>query len=133
MTYLAGSWNAICDVCGFKFKANQMRKRWDGLMVCDKDFEHDHPQKYLRVKEDKQVPEWVRNRPQDTFQETCYIWGRSAYADLATADCAQADNDTFPYEFLYGLYIGSGAGNPLPLTSSEIEAIFSAWFVEQRG
>jgi hypothetical protein len=28
------SYNAICDSCGFKRKASDLRKRWDGVMVC---------------------------------------------------------------------------------------------------
>jgi len=38
-----GAWNAICDVCGFKFKNIDLRKRWDGLMVCRDDWEPRHP------------------------------------------------------------------------------------------
>ncbi|RAK52129.1 hypothetical protein [Phenylobacterium deserti] len=26
--------NAICDRCGFQRKHHQLRKEWDGLMVC---------------------------------------------------------------------------------------------------
>ena len=25
--------NAICDICGFKYKHYQLKKRWDGFMV----------------------------------------------------------------------------------------------------
>jgi hypothetical protein len=101
--YKSGQWNAICDVCGFEFKSSEMRKRWDGLMVCDADFEHDHPQKYLRVREDTISVPWVRSEPEDDFVNVCYIYERSAYADLASADCATADNTTYPYLFLYQL------------------------------
>ena len=103
MTYFkSGSWNAICDVCGFKFKADQMKKRWDGLMVCEKDFEHDHPQKYLRVQEDQTSVPWVRNRPPDIFINVCSIPSSSAYADICTADCAKADNaPSFDLIFTY--------------------------------
>ena len=79
-----------------------MRKRWDGLMVCDKDFEHDHPQKFLRVKEDKIVIPWSRPRPTDLdVSPACYIWTQHAYADLATADCVQADYTLFSYRDMY--------------------------------
>lgn len=97
-TYKAGNWNAICDVCSFKFKATEMKKRWDGLMVCEKDFELDHPQKYLRVREDKTSVPWVRSRPADVFVGVCYPGTRSGYADLGTADCMKADNTEFTYE-----------------------------------
>lgn len=46
------SWNATCDVCGFQYKANELRKRWDGLMVCEADFETRHPLDFYRVKND---------------------------------------------------------------------------------
>lgn len=69
--YKHGEWNAYCDVCGFRFKSGQMRKRWDGMMVCDKDWEQDHPQKYLKVREDKQSVPWVR------------VEGTSLYVTLA--------------------------------------------------
>ncbi len=26
--------NKICDICGFKMKANQLRKQWDGKLAC---------------------------------------------------------------------------------------------------
>lgn len=87
MTYKAGSWNAICDVCGFKFKATEMQKRWDGLMVCSKDFEHDHPQKYLKVREDNTSVPWVRNRPADIFVEVCTVNGSSAIPSYAIPGC----------------------------------------------
>lgn len=99
MTYKAGSWNAICDVCGFKFKATEMQKRWDGLMVCSKDFEHDHPQKYLKVREDNTSVPWVRTRPADLFTNVCYPWTSVGMADFGTADCARADI-TLSYETL---------------------------------
>lgn len=46
------SWNASCDVCGFQFKASELRKRWDGLIVCDKDFETRHVLDFYKNRED---------------------------------------------------------------------------------
>ena len=65
--YKHGSWNAICDICGFKFKANQLKRRWDGLMVCRKDFEFRHPQERLRPVTDTQGVPWTRPPPTDVF------------------------------------------------------------------
>jgi hypothetical protein len=87
MTFKAGAWSAICDVCGFKFKSTEMRKRWDGLMVCSQDFEHDHPQKFLRAREDKIAVPWVRSRPTDEEVFVCSNWTAASYADFGTADC----------------------------------------------
>ena len=33
-----GTW-AICDRCGFKYRLNELRKEWTGLMVCSADFD----------------------------------------------------------------------------------------------
>lgn len=108
MTYFAsGQYNAICDRCGFKFKSSELRKDWQGLMVCDKDFEQRHPQDFIRVRSEKLLPEWVRPRTPDSFVETCFLWGVSGYADLATADCMKADNASLPYLLLYNLKNGS--------------------------
>jgi hypothetical protein len=46
------SYNASCDVCGFQFKASELRKRWDGLMVCDEDFETRHVLDFFKNKND---------------------------------------------------------------------------------
>jgi len=41
-TLYLDDWNAVCDVCGFKFKASDLRERWDGLIVCQEDYERRH-------------------------------------------------------------------------------------------
>lgn len=65
--YKPGSWNVVCDVCGFHFKAEQLKKRWDGLMVCDKDFEFRNPQDFIRIPKEHIAPPWSRPEPDDTF------------------------------------------------------------------
>lgn len=102
-SYKPGRWNAICDVCGFKFKSDEIKKRWDGLRVCSADFELDHPQKYLRVQEDRSSVPWIRKRPADVFVEFCYIWGSSAFAGLAEAGCSRAGDDVPTYPVLLEL------------------------------
>ena len=63
-----GDWNAICDLCGFKYKASELRKRWDGFMVCQKDWEPRPPQEYIKgIKEDFSVP---FSRPMVTDRST---------------------------------------------------------------
>src|SRR5687768_1086583 len=88
-----GCWNVVCDVCGFHKKSDEVRKRWDGLIVCQEDWEPDHPQKYLRVREDKQSVPFVRNEPEDSFVFFCTIITNQGIADYGTADCARADID----------------------------------------
>lgn len=101
--YKPGEWNVHCDVCGFKFKSSQIRKRWDGFMVCENDWEADHPQKYIRVAETSQAVPYVRELQDDTFVNVCYIYTQSPYAGLATAGCAVAGNTTLTYEYLLQL------------------------------
>ena len=65
--YTLDDWNAICDVCGFKFKASQLRKRWDGAMVCKADYEERHPGDFLRARPDNQAVPWTRREQADRF------------------------------------------------------------------
>lgn len=41
-----------CDVCGFDYRASQIRIRWDGMAVCPQDYEERHPQDFLRARKD---------------------------------------------------------------------------------
>ena len=66
-TLKLGDWNAICDGCGFKFKASQLRRRWDNMMVCEDDWEQRHPQDFLKGQKDKQAVPWTRPEGEDTF------------------------------------------------------------------
>lgn len=65
--YKPGQWNALCDVCGWKFKSAELLERWDGLMVCKKDYETRHPQDFLRVDADDAGIPWSRPQPPDNF------------------------------------------------------------------
>jgi hypothetical protein len=57
--YKSGTWNGICDRCGFKFKFSELKQEWDGLYVCTANgcFENRHPQDYVKgVRDDMSVP-----------------------------------------------------------------------------
>lgn len=55
--YKDGDYNAICDECGKKYKFSQLKKRWDGLFVCSRDWEPRHPQDYLKgIRDNMSVP-----------------------------------------------------------------------------
>lgn len=96
--YTPGDWWAICDVCSKKVKASKMKKRWDGLMVCDKDFEPRHSQDFLRTRSDKISVPFTRPRPTDvfvsvTYDSTTYTCGPNsvyAIAGEALAGCVIA-------------------------------------------
>lgn len=72
--FVAGEWNAICDVCAQKYKSGEMKKRWDGLMVCPNDWEPRHPQDFLRAVPDRQAVPWSRPETPDVFVPT--LWDR---------------------------------------------------------
>lgn len=59
--------NAVCDVCGFKFKASEMRLMWNGLRVCDKDFETRQPQDLIKGIIDHQTPKWIRDQVEPIY------------------------------------------------------------------
>lgn len=98
-TLQLGNWNAICDVCGVKYKASQLKKRWDGLMVCEEDWESRHPQDFIRGhRESNQVP-WTRPVVPDQFIQvtyadtgTCTATGMLGQADYGTAGCMIVGN-----------------------------------------
>lgn len=86
-TYKKGDHKAICDRCGFLFKASELKKTWDGFYVCREDFETRHPQDFLKgVKDDPSVP-WTR--PESTDVET----DTSGWADTTTDVPAGTNNN----------------------------------------
>lgn len=91
-----GNWNALCDSCGRKFKANQLKRRWDGLMVCEEDYELRHPSDFLRVQRERIAVPFARPYPEeDTFIPVPYICtpeGSLAIPWFAVAGCALAGN-----------------------------------------
>ncbi len=64
-SYIAGTWLAICDRCGFEHRNTQLRLEWTGLRVCRECFEERHPQDGLMGVADRQAPPWVRPEPED--------------------------------------------------------------------
>jgi hypothetical protein len=100
-----GEWKVICDVCGFEFPSGSVRKRWDGLIVCDDDWESRHPQTLYNYKHHTSVPDPIRAEPPDVFVHVCTIISASGYAGLATAGCAQAGNTQFSYSFLLDFFL----------------------------
>lgn len=89
--YKPGAWNCICQVCGGKYKSDEVKKRWDGLIVCKEDFETRHILDFLKVREDDPAVPFVAPEPADNFVYICDLKGRQGLADYATADCSTAD------------------------------------------
>lgn len=56
--YKKGEWNYTCPVCQQVYKSGNIRRRWDGLMVCKTDWEPRHPQDMIRgIPDHTGVPE----------------------------------------------------------------------------
>jgi hypothetical protein len=76
--YQHGTHNAICDTCGFKYKASQLRMTWDGFFVCDPCWEPRHPQDFVRGKVDKLRVDIVRPDNDILYHETTLNANESA-------------------------------------------------------
>jgi len=45
MAYAAGKYSyGLCDICGQRYRLNDLRKNWKGFMVCSADYEPKEPQ-----------------------------------------------------------------------------------------
>lgn len=87
-----GDWNAMCYVCGRKYKADTMVRHWQGYWVCPKDWEARHPQDFVRGIKDTQIPPWTQPLPTDsTFVTFCTVQTQTDITDSAVADCAIVD------------------------------------------
>jgi len=70
----SGNPYAVCDECGLVYRKNELRRRWDGALVCDDDWEIRHPQESVVGIADKIAV--VEPRPETfTYQsdfDACY-------------------------------------------------------------
>jgi hypothetical protein len=71
--YKPGDWSATCDICGFEFYASQLKKRWDGFMACEQDYETRNPQDLIRGRKEKISPPWTRPEPTEVFRTVSYV------------------------------------------------------------
>ena len=73
-----GNYNAICEVCGFKYKASKLKKRWDGLMVCKEDWEVRHPSDYYKFPTGTEsVVPWTSPEPTQVDVDVTFTGGTS--------------------------------------------------------
>jgi len=86
--YKHGDRNAICDRCGFKYKLSSLRPTWDGLLVCNKDWEPQHPQSMIRLRPEQ--PRRVDGRPEGADQ----FIADSQYLLLETGDYLLLEDGT---------------------------------------
>ena len=65
--YKHGDFNRICDRSGFKVKASETRREWNGLIVRTVDWEIRQPQDFVRGVPDHQVVPYPRPEGEDVF------------------------------------------------------------------
>lgn len=70
MSYIPGDHYVYCDECGWKVRKSATRKRWDGAIVCLKDWEPRHPQDSIKARGERQVVRDARVEPAHRFLTT---------------------------------------------------------------
>ena len=66
-----GNWKVACDVCDQWYASSEIKKRWDGRMVCPHDYEARHPATTYNYKTHVSVPDFIRKSAADTFLPSC--------------------------------------------------------------
>lgn len=65
-----GDWNTVCYQCGFKAKASQLERNWQGYYVHPHHNEPRQPQDFVRGVPDTQTPPWTQPRPTAVYTYT---------------------------------------------------------------
>jgi len=86
-----GHWTN-CEVCGFTYRNQDLKERWDGLITCKEDWEPRHRQDITRAVKDDTSPKGIhRAPPVDVFIDVAYLCGPStARTGAARAGCARS-------------------------------------------
>ena len=85
--YQQGDYNAVCSICGFKFKASQLVRNWQGLWRCRECNEPRQPQDFVRGVQDIITPPWAQP-PESLYVQICTPAGISAIPGYALPGCA---------------------------------------------
>lgn len=88
--YDHGNPNKVCDGCGQKYKASEMRETWDHKWMCPYDWERRQPQDKLRSFPDKQSIE--DPRPEAVSDMT--YWTGSALGETTNSPSQDEFLDT---------------------------------------
>lgn len=96
--YKSGDANAICDICGFKYKLSELKRNWKNQLVCPQDWESRNELDFLKIPAEKNNLENPRVEQADIEVITNYIIAAEsgycstncATAGLAIAGCAIA-------------------------------------------
>ena len=126
--YDKGEWAVLCDVCGRKFRNQDLRQRWDGLKTCKDDWETRQPQDFVRGVADYQAPVWTRPEPSDSFIPVEIIYDNDGqpifplFYSTATVALKAMANRVRPYSTVVSnttvlsvstIYSGYGYGTPV--------------------
>lgn len=104
-------WNVICQVCRRKIKASEAKKQWNGLIVCESDYEERHPLDMPQpVVIDEQPLPFTSPPLEPEYIYSCSGAGVSGIADYAVAECSICDNDTGVFDTL-GVPDGTFSGS----------------------
>jgi len=87
-------YRAICDQCASEYKLSQLRKRFDGAIVCPSCWEPRHPQEHIRPRREPQPPRNVRPDREPVYIQTCPTTGVTATAGYAVVGCSVVGNAT---------------------------------------
>lgn len=111
-------YRVICDVCGFKKWNYELRKRWDGLMVCKEDWEPRNFLDFYRTRNDAHRLPYTR--PDGASNGTTWtpvFTGFTISGGFASiVDCAYLDDPTTK-KFSYSLVLVLGV-NPCTVASA---------------
>ena len=94
-----GDYWVIDDITGFKVRASQTRKMWDGKRVSEKNYETRHPQEFVRAPHDPQTVKDARPRqtavyigPLTTELSAAHVAGDTSLTVLSSARMLAGDN-----------------------------------------
>lgn len=130
--WVSGDWNAICDRCGFQYKASELKLDWRGLRVCEKDFETRHPQDFVRPRPEKIAVDWARPDEGDAVtvntvdtilpaSQTLTLYYFDTTSGILTATLPNANNAAFTLvETVYSIYNQAGPNFIIASSSSSI-------------
>jgi hypothetical protein len=112
-----GNYKFTCHVCGFWYPSGEIKRRWDGVYVCSKDWEPRHPQTLIKIRGERAFPDVVsKDASPDIMVHVCDIRTISPYASMGTAGCMRA-GVSYGWSFLELLDFdasGHGPGTFLP-------------------
>jgi hypothetical protein len=84
--YADGDFNAVCSMCGRKFKGSELLQHWQGLWRCARCWEPRHPQDFIRGIPDNPTPPFVQIR-QIYEAGVCTLVTIQGVVDVGAVDC----------------------------------------------